>query len=413
MKNIESELPDGFGLVRFEGGVSLAIPTAHVAGVRDEFRRRIEERESAARQEAKAKLEAQRDELIADGKKAAATRDKAEKEQRLDLQLPPQPGWYRVLPNLQRLVNDVNFGEIGRGIMEAERATRRTRLLEDILDRGPDRRLAHNAQWRQALDELEATMPNFAGPIRVVREALLLSESGGQAVRIPPILLLGQPGLGKSYFANALANLLGTSQGVVSFDQPTGGTTLRGLDAMWANASAGLLFHLCLHGEYANPVVVLEELDKSGITSANGVNPLSQLLGALESETAQRTVDVAVDVEFDASMVTYIATANSAAGLSRPLLSRFEVFTIGPCRPQDADRLASQVAQQVLKRLGLHHRMSLNRRAVYMLAHLPPRQMKRLVERAAFAALESHQVVISDESLWRIVEPATASSSFH
>ena len=64
-------------------------------------------------------------------------------------------------------------------------------------------------------------------------------------------------------------------------------------------------------GECANPVILLDELDKSTFDGGSDrLDPLSQLHAVLEPETSHQTLDVSVNIEFDASLVTYIATAN-------------------------------------------------------------------------------------------------------
>jgi ATP-dependent Lon protease len=89
------------------------------------------------------------------------------------------------------------------------------------------------------------------------------------------MLLLGPPGVGKTYFSHRVAQLLGAPHAAIALDQPTAGSQLRGSDKYWGNSSSGLLFNLICLGECANPVIVLDELDKSGVSGNRGELDLS------------------------------------------------------------------------------------------------------------------------------------------
>jgi ATP-dependent Lon protease len=106
-----------------------------------------------------------------------------------------------------------------------------------------------------------------------------------------------------------------------------------------------------------------------------------------------------VDIEFDASMVTYIATANSLRGLTSPILSRFEVFGIEPPETSDAVEIARAV-NQVLKRMNLQDKLGFDRKGLVVLAHLSPRLMLRTVEKAVAAVIEAGQDQIRESDLW-------------
>jgi ATP-dependent Lon protease len=274
-------------------------------------------------------------------------------------------------------------------------------LVERLVHSGPNRRYARSTDSCANLEALEQEMPHFRGPLRLLKQSLALAEAAPRPVRIPPMLLLGPPGVGKTHFSQQVAELLGVPHAVISYDQPSAGNALAGTDSHWGNSSTGLLFELLCQGEYANPVILLDELDKASVdSSSNGSKPLTELHGVLEPVTARRMTDQSVGIQFDASLVTYIATANGVRGMEPSILSRFEVFLIEPPEPREAVETARRVASAALKRIGLEERVRLDPKCHYVLAHLSPRQMLRTVEKAVAAAVSEKRDVIEEADLW-------------
>jgi ATP-dependent Lon protease len=296
-------------------------------------------------------------------------------------------GMYRVLPNLAGLAREMmNSGSNDRSA-DVDVNGRRSRVIHRLQRKGPDRLIGYPVDWQDAADSLESAVPHFKSPIRFIRNIWALAEVHRDPIGIPPILLVGDPGIGKSYFADLLAAALGTAQGRIDFDNPSGGSQLRGSDKYWSNSSSGLLFNLICEGDYANPVVLLEEVDKSGLASnRDQQHPLVQLHSVLEPQTARRLVDVSLDIEFDASLVTYIATANTLNGLEAPLRSRFEIFHVSPPTPVQAYEIASQIVAATLARLKPDHGIAFDRTALQVLAQLTPRLIRRLAFSAAASA---------------------------
>src|SRR6202163_2964871 len=114
------------------------------------------------------------------------------------------------------------------------------------------------------VDDLCEQSPNFVNVIDDLRKYLALAIAGNEAVQFTPLLLLGEPGLGKTYFAKKLAQALGTGFEFVSMSSLTAGWILTGASAQWNNARPGKVAHTLIDGEFANPVVVLDEIDKAG-----------------------------------------------------------------------------------------------------------------------------------------------------
>ena len=219
----------------------------------------------------------------------------------------PAPGYYRVIRKWAEFANATD--DPAKSLRSADKVVneRHAKLRALLIDKGPDRRIARPQNWKEAIGGLEASLPHFREPVRLLRNSLALADATHRPVRIPPMLLLGPPGVGKTYFTHRVAELLGAPHASIAFDQSMGAAELHGSSSYWANSSTGLLFNLICMGEVANPVVLLDELDKScSGTGRREVDPLAQLHSALEPQTSRCTVDVSIDFQFDASLVSYV-----------------------------------------------------------------------------------------------------------
>src|SRR5258705_5837252 len=140
-----------------------------------------------------------------------------------------------------------------------------------------------------ALPEMDALfdeLPNFTEVLEDIRKHLALCIDSDDSVELPPMLLLGEPGIGKTHFARKIAQLLGTGFGFVPMSSLTAGWVLSGASSQWKNAKPGKVFDTFLNGDYANPVIVVDELDKA--SSTGQYDPLAPLYDLLEVPRAIR-----------------------------------------------------------------------------------------------------------------------------
>src|SRR5919197_925173 len=236
-----------------------------------------------------------------------------------------------------------------------------------------------------ALPEMEALfgeLPNFTEVLEDIRKHLALCVGSNDSIELPPMLLLGEPGIGKTHFARKLAQLLGTGFGFVPMSSLTAGWVLSGASSQWKNAKPGKVFDTFLNGEYANPVIVVDELDKA--SSDGQYDPLGALYELLETETATRFIDEFVELPIDASGAVWLATANYASRIPAPLLSRLTVYEIDPPDEAGSLRIARTIYTEVRKAhdWGRQFPEMPSDDTLAKLASLPPREMRRAVQSA-------------------------------
>jgi ATP-dependent Lon protease len=240
-----------------------------------------------------------------------------------------------------------------------------------------------------ALPEVDALLdelPNFAEVLEDIRKHLALCIDTNDSIELPPMLLLGGPGIGKTHFARKIAQLLGTGFGFVPMSSLTAGWVLSGASSQWKNAKPGKVFDTFLNGDYANPVIVVDEIDKA---SGDGqYDPLGALYELLEIETATRFVDEFVEVPIDASGALWLATANDAGRIPEPLLSRLSVYEIDPPDADGSQRIAGAIYREIRNShdWGRQFPEALSEAALGRLASLPPREMRRAIHSAFGAA---------------------------
>jgi ATP-dependent Lon protease len=152
-----------------------------------------------------------------------------------------------------------------------------------------------------------------------------LSELAGRTtVRLRPLLLIGDPGGGKSRFARRIGEVLGLHAWRTDSSRADG-SVFAGTDRRWHTAEACHPFLAISQGKIANPLIILDEIEKSA-TRADYGRLWDCLLAFLEPETASRYPDPALQTILDLSCVNYIATANTADPIPPALRDRFRII---------------------------------------------------------------------------------------
>ncbi|MGO9358161.1 MAG: AAA family ATPase [Xanthobacteraceae bacterium] len=177
---------------------------------------------------------------------------------------------------------------------------------------------------------------------------------GRRTVRLRPLLLVGEPGGGKSRFARRLGEVL--TLGVWRTDASrSDGAVFGGTDKRWYTAEPCHPLLAIAHARHANPMVLIDEIEKAGTRTDYG-RFWDCLLGFLEPETAARYPDPALQTNLDLSRVSYVATANSLDPLPSPVRDRFRIITFPKPAAGDLDALLPAVVADLTKERGLDER---------------------------------------------------------
>ncbi len=268
---------------------------------------------------------------------------------------------------------DRALADLPQGANEALKST-----YEKMLKAGGTR-LAVKPSGIPAMAHLFDELPNFGAVLEDVRKQIALCASSADALEITPMLLLGDPGIGKTHFARRVAELLGTGFGFVSMSSMTAGWVLSGSSSQWKNAKPGKVFETFLNGQYANPLICVDEIDKAG--GDQQYDPLGALYGLLEQDTARAFVDEFVELPIDATGVFWIATANDAARIPEPILNRMNVFEIDPPDRDGAAKIAQAIYAEIRDAhdWGRSFPERMTEAVLDRVAALTPREMRRAI----------------------------------
>lgn len=231
----------------------------------------------------------------------------------------------------------------------------------------PDPKKAH-----AILESVKSEFENLIAPIIFLQKNLILSAAmGAKNFRVRPILLLGEPGIGKTYLAMELAKSLGGAMEKVSASGA--GFMLNGSQSTWTGAKCGQVFKALAEGETTSPVFILDEIDKMGDDERHPILPV--ILELLEPGTAAIFKDEFFEMNFDASRIIFVLTANSLNNVPEALRSRVEIFNVP--RPDVDQRMRIIKAEMKGLRTTTGQKIQLDKASSTMLANRTDIDMRR------------------------------------
>jgi ATP-dependent Lon protease len=133
-------------------------------------------------------------------------------------------------------------------------------------------------------------------------------------------------GTGKTRFARRVAQLLGTGHGELGVGGVSDNRLLEGTARGWRNAQPCWPLLIMRQSKTANPVLLVDEIDKAMASRDGDVK--ATLLGMLEPETARSWFDSCLLAPADLSQISWVLTANSVETLPRPLLGRLRIVRV-------------------------------------------------------------------------------------
>lgn len=226
-------------------------------------------------------------------------------------------------------------------------------------------------------------------------------------LRSPIICLYGPPGVGKTSLGKSIAEALNRKYVRVSLGGLHDEAEIRGHRRTYIGAMAGRIVQNLQKAGTSNPVFILDEIDKVG-NDFRG-DPASALLEVLDPEQNSTFHDNYLDMDFDLSKVMFIATANSLATVSQPLLDRMELIEVNGYILEEKTEIAMK--HLIPKQMELHgipkNRVKFQRATVHQIVESYTREsgVRELEKKIAKVMRRLARKLASDEPFPETVRP--------
>ncbi|WP_135467676.1 AAA family ATPase [Crenalkalicoccus roseus] len=203
------------------------------------------------------------------------------------------------------------------------------------------------------LAALAEAAPSFAAPLAELRRALALAAHAGRpSPRLKPILLVGPPGVGKTWFARRVAQALALPFSALNLGGATDNRCLQGTARGWSAATPAWPIAEMARLSAPNPLFFLDEVEKAGGQRDSNGRVHDTLLAMIEPESAAAWFDECLRTTADLRHILWIMAANETRGIPAPLLSRLSVHQVEPPPASAFPRVMAGLLEGIAGDLG-------------------------------------------------------------
>ncbi|KAG4030645.1 hypothetical protein MFRU_011g01030 [Monilinia fructicola] len=255
----------------------------------------------------------------------------ADRELKRLKKMSPAQAEYQVCRNYLENLIEIPWSEMTEDQLGVDTLSRARKQLDDDhygLEKVKKRLLEYLAvlKLKQTINDdvntqlAKAEEENASAKVEILKNKRMIDKS-------PILLLVGPPGVGKTSLAKSIATALGRKFHRISLGGVRDEAEIRGHRRTYVAAMPGLIVNGLKKVGVANPVFLLDEIDKVGTSNFHG-DPSAAMLEVLDPEQNHTFTDHYVNIPIDLSKVLFIATANSLDTIPPPLLDRMETISL-------------------------------------------------------------------------------------
>lgn len=237
------------------------------------------------------------------------------------------------------------------------------------------------------LENMVHDFPHFSEIINYLVLSLKVRDLTDGILKFKHLLLVGEHGIGKNAFIRRLNEVLGYVGNSINMTSVMAPFELAGMDAGWNSSAPGFFFNSILKNNAANPIVILDDLDKVTVNPNHG-NVNTAIIELIEPSNAKKYYEQFFQIDINMSYVSVIGLANNVDDIDRGVLDLLKVFNVE--KPSVA--AISSIVFSIYKELKLD--------GIYGFTHLTDNELNELV--AKFIMSKTY----SPRSMRKVIEEA-------